>query len=109
MRSSPPVRLRLLERMAELYATSLAKSQEAVAYLAERGITDAETMRAFRLGYVDGSCAKLVANRDHREALTELGRSEREGHGDALRLRGGAADGQGRAGDELFGSAHHAE
>ena len=40
---------KLLERMAELYATSLAKSEEALAYLRERGITDLSMMRAFRL------------------------------------------------------------
>ena len=71
--SSPPVRPELLERIVELYATGLAKSQEAVAYLAKRGISSSETMRAFRLGYVDGSCAKLAASRDHQKALTELG------------------------------------
>jgi 5S rRNA maturation endonuclease (ribonuclease M5) len=63
----------LLERMAELYTKSLAKSEEALAYLQERGITDMATIRAFRLGYVDGSRAKMAATSAQREALTELG------------------------------------
>ncbi len=63
----------LLERMAELYAKGLARSEEAMAYLRERGITDMDTVRSFRLGYVDGSCAKLANTKAHREALIKLG------------------------------------
>jgi hypothetical protein len=70
---SEPMAGHLLERMAELYVKGLAKSEEALAYLRERGITDMETVRSFRLGYVDGSCAKLAGAKAQREALTELG------------------------------------
>jgi DNA primase len=70
---SGPVAGHLLERMAELYSKSLAKSEEALAYLRERGITDMETIRSFRLGYVDGSCAKLAGTKAQKEALRELG------------------------------------
>jgi DNA primase catalytic core len=63
----------LLERMAELYAQSLAKNEEALAYLRERGISDLAVVRAFRLGYVDGSCARLVGSEVQKTALRELG------------------------------------
>ena len=63
----------LLERMAELYTQSLAKSEEGLAYLKERGITDLAAVRAFRLGYVDGSCARLVGSQAQKKALRELG------------------------------------
>ena len=63
----------LLERMAELYAKSLAKNQEALDYLKERGITDPATVKAFRLGYADGGCARQAGSEAQKQALTELG------------------------------------
>jgi DNA primase catalytic core len=70
---SRPTASQLLERMAELYAQSLAKSKEALAYLKERGITDLAVVRAFNLGYVDGTCGRLVGSDAQREALRDLG------------------------------------
>lgn len=64
---------KLLERMAELYLKALGKSPEATEYLTKRGITDPATIRAFRLGYVDGSCAELPATKEHHETLRDLG------------------------------------
>ena len=63
----------LLERMADLYAQSLARSEEALAYLRERGITDLAMVRSFKLGYVDGSCGRLVGSEAQKAALRELG------------------------------------
>ena len=63
----------LLGRMAELYTQSLAKSEEALAYLKERGITDLATVRSFKLGYVDGCRARPVGSEAQKAALRELG------------------------------------
>jgi len=42
------------QRLQEIYAQDLAKSEKARAYLAERNLTDGETIRAFGLGFVSG-------------------------------------------------------
>ena len=68
-----PAPSELLERMAELYAQSLARNEEALAYLAERGVTDTAMIRAFKLGYVDGSCAQLLGSETQKAALRDLG------------------------------------
>ena len=64
----------LLKRVAQHYAQGLAKSQEAQEYLRDRSLGDVETLRAFGVGYCDGSLLKTVPKgSDTRQALIDLG------------------------------------
>lgn len=46
--------LAVFARLQEIYAQALADSSQAQSFLAERGITDPDTIRAFGLGFVSG-------------------------------------------------------
>ena len=83
-RSTPPdssdllvgglTRPELLKRVAQHYAQGLAKSQEAQEYLRDRSLGDVEALRAFGVGYCDGSLLKTVPKgSDTRQALIDLG------------------------------------
>ena len=64
----------LLKRVAQHYAQGLAKSQEAQEYLRDRSLGDVEALRAFGVGYCDGSLLKTVPKgSDTRQALIDLG------------------------------------
>lgn len=63
----------LLTRVAELYHARFLKSQEAQAYLKHRGL-EAETWKAFRVGFCDGSLLKTLPQQGEViEGLQELG------------------------------------
>ncbi len=64
----------LLKRVAEHYQRGLAESEEARRYLAERGLGDIEALRAFGVGYCDGSLLKTVPKgSETRQTLVDLG------------------------------------
>lgn len=64
----------LLKRVAEHYQRGLAESEEARRYLAERGLGDVEALRAFGVGYCDGSLLKTVPKgSETRQTLVDLG------------------------------------
>ncbi|MFA5507832.1 MAG: DNA primase, partial [Vulcanimicrobiota bacterium] len=67
-------RPQLLKRVAQHYAEGLAKAQEAQDYLRDRSLGDVEMLRAFNVGYCDGSLLKTVPKgSDTRGALIDLG------------------------------------
>lgn len=56
------------------YHRTFCEREEAQAYLAKRGITDAELLRAFRVGYADGSLLEVIPRTGAlRRQLLELG------------------------------------
>lgn len=64
----------LLERVAGFYAQALARSEEAVRYMASRGITRRELLTALRVGFADGSLIETApAGSPIRQELTAAG------------------------------------
>ena len=64
----------LLKRVAEHYQRGLARSEEARRYLEERGLGDVDALRAFGVGFCDGSLLKTVPKgSEARQALVDLG------------------------------------
>src|SRR6266516_3048628 len=72
----------LLSRVVEHYHRTFCERPDAQAYLSKRGLVDADLLKAFKVGYADGSLKKLVPEKgDLREALFMLGvltKDERE-------------------------------
>ena len=56
-------RVEILTRTVDLYHKSLLESPEAQAYLKGRGFTNADTWRAFRIGYAAGTLAAKAESR----------------------------------------------
>jgi DNA primase len=74
VRSGSPCNPQLLKKVAEHYAQGLARSQEARDYLADRSLGDVEALRAFGVGYCDGSLLKTVPKgSEARQQLIDLG------------------------------------
>lgn len=64
----------LLERVVEHYHRSFCTSRAAQAYLTRRGLTNPDLLKAFRIGYADGSLLKRVPRTGElREQLRALG------------------------------------
>jgi hypothetical protein len=64
----------LLERVVEHYHRTFCASRVAQAYLTRRGLTNPDLLKAFRVGYADGSLLKRIPRTgDLREALRALG------------------------------------
>jgi len=68
---SPPA---ALSRVVEHYHRTFCEREDAQAYLAKRGLTDHDLLRALRIGYADGSLLKLIPkDGEVREELASLG------------------------------------
>ena len=64
----------LLERVVEHYHLTFCSSRAAQAYLTRRGLTNPDLLKAFRIGYADGSLLKRVPRSGElREQLRALG------------------------------------
>lgn len=64
----------LLERVVEHYHRSFCASRAAQAYLARRGLTNPDLLKACRIGYADGSLLKRIPRTGElREQLRALG------------------------------------
>jgi DNA primase len=64
----------LLERVVEHYHRSFCASRAAQAYLTRRGLTNPDLLKAFRIGYADGSLLKRIPRTGElREQLRTLG------------------------------------
>jgi len=64
----------LLERVVEHYHRSFCASRAAQAYLTRRGVTNPDLLKAFRIGYADGSLLKRIPRSGElRDALRNLG------------------------------------
>jgi DNA primase len=61
-----------LKAIASFYHKTLAKSQEARAYLESRGLTDKKLWSRFQIGYSDGSLLQVLSSTQQKE-LTERG------------------------------------
>jgi DNA primase len=61
-----------LKAIASFYHKTLAKSQEARAYLESRGLTDKKLWSRFQIGYADGSLLQVLSSTQQKE-LTERG------------------------------------
>jgi DNA primase len=61
-----------LKAIASFYHKTLAKSQEARAYLESRGLTDKKLWSRFQIGYSDGSLLQVLSSSQQKE-LTERG------------------------------------
>jgi DNA primase len=64
----------LLARVVEHYHRTFCERKDAQEYLAQRGLTDLDLLRALRVGYADGSLLKLLPkDGELREELRTLG------------------------------------
>jgi DNA primase catalytic core len=73
-------RAELLSRVVEHYHRSFCAREDAQAYLQRRGLTDAELLRTFKVGYADGSLLKLIAKEGEvRDELLAVGVITAEG------------------------------
>jgi hypothetical protein len=64
----------LLERVVEHYHRTFCASRAAQAYLTRRGLTNPDLLKAFRIGYADGSLLKRIPRTGElREQLRALG------------------------------------
>lgn len=64
----------LLERVVEHYHRTFRASRAAQAYLTRRGLTNPDLLKAFRIGYADGSLlTRIPRNGDVRDELRALG------------------------------------
>jgi 5S rRNA maturation endonuclease (ribonuclease M5) len=69
----------LLSRIVEHYHRTFCERKDAQAYLAKRGLTDVDVLKAFKVGYADGSLLKTIPkNGDVKEELLSLGVLTRE-------------------------------
>jgi 5S rRNA maturation endonuclease (ribonuclease M5) len=64
----------LLSRVVEHYHRTFCERKDAQEYLAKRGLTDVDLLKAFKVGYADGSLLKAVPKSgDVKEELLALG------------------------------------
>jgi hypothetical protein len=69
---APPTAI--LSRVVEHYHRTFCEREDAQAYLAKRGLTDRDSLRALKIGYADGSLLKVIPkDGEVREQLTSLG------------------------------------
>jgi hypothetical protein len=69
-----PVPTAILSRVVEHYHRTFCEREDAQAYLAKRGLTDRDILRALKIGYADGSLLKVIPkDGEVREQLTSLG------------------------------------
>jgi hypothetical protein len=70
----------LLSRVVDHYHRTFCERKDAQQYLAKRGLTDADVLKAFRVGYADGSLLKTIPkDGDLKAELVSLGVVTREG------------------------------
>jgi 5S rRNA maturation endonuclease (ribonuclease M5) len=70
----------LLSRVVEHYHKTFCEREDAQAYLAKRGLTDVDVLKAFKVGYADGSLLKAIPKTgDVRDELKALGVVTQEG------------------------------
>ena len=70
----------VLARVVDHYHRTFCERKDAQEYLASRGLTDLDVLRALRVGYADGSLLKAAPKTgDLREHLTRLGVITKEG------------------------------
>jgi DNA primase catalytic core len=70
----------VLSRVVEHYHRTFCERKDAQEYLAKRGLTDSDLLRALRVGYADGSLLKVVPRSgEMRERLLALGVVTAEG------------------------------
>jgi len=80
--STPPPRqaTALLGRVVEHYHKTFCERADAQEYLRKRGLTDPDILRAFKVGYADGSLLKLIPKEGSlRQDLLSLGVVTEEG------------------------------
>jgi 5S rRNA maturation endonuclease (ribonuclease M5) len=71
---TPPPPPALLARVVDHYHRAFCARADAQAYLKQRGLTDADLLRALRVGYADGSLLKVIPkDGELREQLRALG------------------------------------
>jgi len=64
----------VLSRVVEHYHRTFCERKDAQEYLAKRGLTDLDLLRALKVGYADGSLLKVVPGKgDVRDQLVSLG------------------------------------
>jgi DNA primase len=70
----------LLARVVDHYHRTFCEREDAQAYLSKRGLTDADLLRALKVGYADGSLLKTIPKSGEvRDQLVSLGVVTREG------------------------------
>ena len=70
----------LLSRVVDQYHRAFCERKDAQEYLAKRGLTDTDVLKAFRIGYADGSLLKAIPkNGDVKAELLSLGVVTKEG------------------------------
>ena len=75
-----PVPTAILSRVVEHYHRTFCEREDAQAYLAKRGLTDRDLLRALKVGYADGSLLKVIPKGGEiREQLVSLGVITSEG------------------------------
>jgi 5S rRNA maturation endonuclease (ribonuclease M5) len=79
--SPPPIAAgAFLARVVDHYHRTFCERKDAQEYLAKRGFTDTDLLRALRVGYADGSLLKtLPRNGETRDQLVKLGVVTAEG------------------------------
>ncbi|MGH9319435.1 MAG: hypothetical protein ACRD3V_06050, partial [Vicinamibacteria bacterium] len=76
----PPSSPEVLSKVVEHYHKTLCEREDAQEYLRSRGLTDAQLVLDFQLGYADGSLLKLVPkNGDVRDELVSMGIISKQG------------------------------
>jgi hypothetical protein len=69
---APPTAI--LSRVVEHYHRTFCERDDAQAYLAKRGLTDRDLLRALKIGYADGSLLKVIPrDGEVRDELVSLG------------------------------------
>jgi hypothetical protein len=72
LKGAPPTAV--LTRVVEHYHRTFCERKDAQEYLAKRGLTDADLLRAMRVGYADGSLLKVIPKQGEvREQLLAMG------------------------------------
>ena len=72
--------LSLLSRVVDQYHRTFCERKDAQEYLAKRGLTDGDVLKAFRVGYADGSLLKAIPKSgDVKAELLSLGVVTKEG------------------------------
>ena len=72
LHGAPPTAV--LSRVVEHYHRTFCEREDAQAYLAKRGLTDHDLLRALKVGYADGSLLKVIPkDGEVREELVSIG------------------------------------
>jgi Toprim domain-containing protein len=75
VKEMPVLPAALLSRVVEHYHRTFCERPDAQAYMTRRGLVDVDLLKAFKVGYADGSLKKLVPEKgaELRDALLKLG------------------------------------